>query len=86
MFSFISKDINAQSHYIDVIDRINNKKTFKQKEFKNGRPTEKDIKTPEVKKGDIITVRMINFNELIYGLCIKSNLIEKPKSLVSDVL
>ena len=86
ILSFISIEINAQKHYIVVIDRINNTKTYKQKDFKNGRPTETDIKTPEVKKGDIITVRMINFNELIYGLYIKSNLIEKPKSLVSDVL
>lgn len=86
ILSFISKEINAQKHYIVVIDRINNTKTYKQKDFKNGRPAETDIKTPEVKKGDIITVRMINFNELIYGLYIKSNLIEKPKSLVSDVL
>ena len=86
ILSFISKEINAQKHYIVIIDRINNTETFKQKEFKNGRPTETDIKTPEVKKGDIITVRMINFNELTYGLEIKSSLIEKPKSLVSDIL
>jgi len=86
ILSFISKEINAQSHYIVVIDRINNTQTFKQKEFKNGRPLETDIKTPDVKKGDIITVRMINFNELIYGLYVQGKLIEKPKSIVSDVL
>jgi len=64
--SFICKQTNAQSYFIIIIDRINNTQTFKQKVFKNGRPIETDIKPPEVKKGDIITVRMINFNELIY--------------------
>jgi hypothetical protein len=81
-----NKILFAQCNYIIVIDRINNTQTFKQKDFKNGRPFEKEIKKPEVKKGDIVTVRMVNFNELIYGLHMQTNLIEKPKNIVSEVL
>ncbi len=87
IFSILSYDTFAQSHYIFVVDRIKNTQTFKQKEFKNGRSVEKDINKPEIKQGDIITVRMVNFNELIYGLDVEEHsLVKKPETMISSVL
>jgi len=86
MFSFISKELIAQSHYIVVIDRIQNTKTYKKKEFKEGRSTEMDIEKPMVKRGDIITVRMVNFNELMFGFEVDWEVEKKPTTMLSNVL
>jgi hypothetical protein len=86
MLSFISYEINAQSHYIVVVDRIQNNQTYKKKDFKEGRSTETDIEKPLVKRGDIITVRMVNFNELMYGFDVDWEVEKKPTTMLSSVL
>ena len=78
----------SQNHYVVTIDRINdNSKKYEVLTFKNGRPITREINgIPSVKKGDLITIKLINFNELIYGFEIKNNLVGKPKSFASQLI
>lgn len=72
----------AQHSYIIEIDRLKNSFTYKEVEFINGRPEEKPIRLPMISKGDIIKIRFINFNELIYGLDVKQKLVKSPSTNV----
>jgi hypothetical protein len=87
-FVFLSlfKVSNAQKHYIVEYDRINASVKYKQKTFDKGRPVEKDIKQPSLLINDLITIRVVNFNELLYGLVIDGELEEKDKSVLEDIL
>ncbi len=86
VYFVISTSLNAQKNYILEVDRLHNTTTFKQKTFDAGRPSEKVIKEPSLRYNDILTVRMINFNELIYGLEIDGELHEKTPSVMNNIL
>ena len=86
IFFFFNNAALAQHHYIIEIDRINDTKTYKKLQFIKGSAAEIKCSAPIVENGDIITVRMINFNELLYALDVKSNFKEKEPSTLSKVV
>ena len=88
VFIFLTfiKFSNAQKHYIVEYDRINASVKYKQKTFDKGRPVEKDIKQPSLRINDLITVRVVNFNELLYGLVLDGELEKKEESVLADIL
>lgn len=79
-------DLFAQQHYVVVVDRISNQRNYYRLDIVAGRPVENAITTPHVKNGDIITIRITNFNELIYGFEIQDQLIAKTKNNVAAQL
>jgi len=83
---FFSKVTCGQQHYVIEIDRINDTKTYKKLQFIKGSPEEIKCPAPSIENGDIITVRMVNFNELLYALDVNSNFIKKEKSTLSKVV
>jgi hypothetical protein len=87
IFMFICiENIFSQNHYIIEIDRIAETVKYKQKKFKAGRSFEIAIHKPLIENNDIITVRMINFNELIYGLELDRMATDKQNSAVSKFM
>ena len=86
IFTFFNTVTNGQQHYIIEIDRINDIKTYKKLQFDKGNAKETKCPIPTLENGDIITVRMINFNELIYAFDVKTNFKEKEQSTLSKVV
>ncbi len=78
---------HAQKSYIVEVNRVTNQVQYFQKTFDKGRPVEKKIEEPTLRYGDIVTVRMTQFNELLYGLEVEGELVDKPREgIVSKVL
>ena len=73
----LAVQLQAQQHYVVTVDRLKNDRKYTKMDLENGRPVEKPISKPALEKGDILTVRLINFNELVYGMEVESKLIEK---------
>jgi len=67
----------GQKHYVVEINRITTAQNYALMELVNGRPIEKAIPKPILEKNDILTIRLTNFNELIYGLEVKPDYLEK---------
>jgi len=67
----------GQKHYVVEINRITTTQTYALMELANGRPIEKAIPKPILEKDDILTIRLTNFNELIYGLEVVKKYVEK---------
>ena len=87
LFILVSfKELSAQQHYVIEIDRINNQRKYFRMDIVSGRPVETVTTLPQVKNGDILTLRMTNFNELIYGFEVQDQLIAKTNNNIAAQL
>lgn len=76
----------AQQHYVITVDRISNQRNYFRLDILAGRPVETPTSAPQVKNGDILTIRITNFNELIYGFEVQDQLIAKTKNNIAAQL
>jgi hypothetical protein len=69
LFSFAS--VWSQKHYLVEYDRITNTEKYFELTYDHGAFSESEIKKPVIKKGDVVKIRSVNVNPLVFQMNIK---------------
>jgi hypothetical protein len=70
----------AQKNYIVEYDKLSNKTSFFETTFENGKRTSSPISKINLAQGDILKIRIININELVFDTEIIKTATSKPSS------
>lgn len=76
----------SQKHYLVEYDRLTNTEKYFELNYSQGTFKEAPIKKPTIKKGDVIKIRSINVNPLVYQMNIQQPLQTGTKSPGSNTL
>jgi hypothetical protein len=80
-----SGSLLAQKHYVVEVDRLTGSQKYFRMDLVSGRPVEKLISKPTLELKDLLTIRLINFNELIYGLEVDDD-VKRKKNITGQLM